>query len=82
MVTDLTFLFGRAIARDGLKRRSTTRFDKTNDPKMLEEGITVVYKGSKITNRQLTEEEALGKYLPQTRGKASYGNKGLKGEFR
>ena len=72
MATDLTFLFGRAIARDGLKRRSTTWFDKTHDPKMLEQGITVVYKGQKITNRQLTEEEALGKYLPQTKGRASW----------
>ena len=78
MATDLTFLFGRAIARDGLKRRSTTHFEKTNDPKMLEQGITVVYKGNKITNKQLTEEEALGKYLPPTRGKAAYGNKGLR----
>jgi hypothetical protein len=78
MATDLTFLFGRAIARDGLKRRSTTHFEKTNDPKMLEQGITVVYKGNKITNKQLTEEEALGKYLPPTRGKATYGNKGLR----
>ena len=82
MATQLTFLFGRAIARDGLKRRSTTKFEKTDDPKMLEQGITVVYKGNKITNRQLTEEEALGKYLPKTAGKASYGNKGLKREFR
>ena len=82
MATELTFLFGRAIARDGLKRRSTTHFEKTNDPKMLEQGITVVYKGNKITNRQLTEEEALGKYLPKTAGKAAYGNKGLKREFR
>ena len=82
MATSLTFLFGRAIARDGLKKRSTTHFEKTNDPKLLDEGITVVYKGNKITNKQLTEEEALGKYLPQTRGKATYGNKGLKGEFR
>jgi len=82
MATDLTFLFGRAIARDGLKKRSTTHFEKTNDPKLLDEGITVVYKGNKITNKQLTEEEALGKYLPPTRGKAAYGNKGLKGEFR
>jgi hypothetical protein len=82
MATELTFLFGRAIARDGLKRRSTTKFEKTDDPKMLEQGITVVYKGNKITNRQLTEEEALGKYLPKTAGKASYGNKGLKREFR
>ena len=82
MATSLTFLFGRAIARDGLKKRSTTHFEKTNDPKLLNEDITVVYKGNKITNKQLTEEEALGKYLPQTRGKATYGNKGLKGEFR
>ena len=72
MATDLTFLFGRAIARDGLKRRSTTNFEKTDDPKMLEQGITVVYKGRKVTNRQLTEEEALGKYLPKTKGKANW----------
>ena len=78
MATDLTFLFGRAIARDGLKRRSTTRFEKTTDPKLLDEGISVVYKGNKVTTRQLTEEEALGKYLPPTRGKAAYGNKGLR----
>ena len=82
MVSDLTFLFGRAIARDGLKRRSTTRFEKTADPKLLDEGISVVYKGNKITTRQLTEEEALGKYLPPTAGRARYGNKGLKREYR
>ena len=82
MATELTFLFGRAIARDGLKRRSTTKFEKTDDPKMLEQGVSVVYKGNKITTRQLTEEEALGKYLPKTAGKASYGNKAFKKEFR
>jgi hypothetical protein len=78
MATDLTFKFGRAIARDGLKRRSTTKFEQTADPKLLEEGVTVIYKGSKVTTRQLTEEEALGKYLPKTAGSARYGNKGLK----
>tara|TARA_B100000470_G_C19753766_1_gene375027 strand:- start:320 stop:1039 length:720 start_codon:yes stop_codon:yes gene_type:complete len=82
MVSDLTFLFGRAIARDGLKRRSTTRFEPTEDPKLLDKGVTVVYKGNKVTTRQLTEEEALGKYLPPTAGRARYGNKGLKKEYR
>jgi len=82
MATDLTFKFGRAIARDGLKRRSTTRFEKTTDPKLLDEGISVVYKGNKVTAKQLTEEEALGKYLPKTAGRAKYGNKGLRREYR
>jgi hypothetical protein len=65
MADQLTFLFGRAIARDGLKRRSTTKFEKTKDPKLLEQGISVVYKGNKVTTRQLTQEESLGKYLPK-----------------
>ena len=56
---DLTFLFGRAIARDGLKRRSTTRFEKTQDPKMLEKGISVTYKGKNVPVKQLTRKEAL-----------------------
>ena len=82
MADQLTFLFGRAIARDGLKRRSTTKFEKTKDPKLLEQGISVVYKGNKITAKQLSEEESLGKYLFSSTGKGRYGNKGLKREFR
>ena len=56
---ELTFLFGRAIARDGLKRRSTTRFEETQDPKMLEKGISVTYKGKNVPAKQLTKKEAL-----------------------
>ena len=80
MATDLTYKFGKAIHDHGLKRRSTTLWEKTDDPKMHEAGITVVFKGNEVTARQLTENEALGKWLPKTKGK--YGKMGLKKEFR
>jgi len=56
---ELTFLFGRAIARDGLKRRSTTRYEQTQDPKLIEKGISVTYKGKHVPVKQLTRKESL-----------------------
>jgi len=59
ILDELTFKFGQAIQKEGLKRRSTTRFEKSQDPKLLERGISVTYKGKNVPVKQLTRKEAL-----------------------
>ena len=61
MLDELTFKFGKAIQQHGLKRRSTTKFEETQDPKLLEQGIMVVHKGKKVPVKQLTKKEAIGR---------------------
>ena len=59
ILDELTYKFGRAIEKNGLKRRSTTKFEETQDPKLLERGISVTYKGKNVPVKQLTRKEAL-----------------------
>ena len=59
MLDDLTWKFAVTIRDHGLKRRSTTRFEPTQDPKLLEQGISVTYKGKNVPVKQLTKKEAL-----------------------
>ena len=59
ILDDLTWKFAVTIRDKGLKRRSTTRFEKTQDPKMLERGISVTYKGKNVPVKQLTRKESL-----------------------
>jgi len=59
MVNDLTFLFSRAIFRDGLKKRSTTMIDDPESPGE-QKAIDVDWKGRQVKLSQIKKEEFMG----------------------